>query len=954
MEAQHNPPERGKENRETGDSLAETKNIRQQALPNVTSEMENHPRDDSTTSHHAMQAEMAAQATPQNTSTPSAETPSASQELNLLTASDADFAAWITEFISRVAFNAGVLYDQSVMDRLAELGAADMGRWTFLIQQCKLEKKALKGVPIRDWQAKMEKQIATIQKATEAAKQEANQASDLQVLDRDAPLLLQQGWSAMESRLTALIKQYGAQPVLMYPTTIKLCAAAIAAGFKAECQTWQDRLVAAREGWTSRQAKTWMDQFKPSRTKAAQHQWDVLDGTESAPGSSSPAPLTVGEVWPDAPDALKSWPLPNHPRWNVTWRGIHRIVDVDAATGDAVTIPVTYTPLFITGGAEPLDVGGEGWAELTWRSGKLWKQAWFPRKDMMTRKNIPETLNTHNIRVVDDEMKFVVKWLEETEDAGLAAGVWSDQYLANTLGWKEIQKGQWGFMLPKQWIGPTLPGGQTQVVFWPQSRGGGEGATLYQPQGRIEDESQLMADVLHMFPHFAWLLGQAAAAPLLRRLKAHNLTGNMHGYVIELANAQSSNGKTSLTALALAPWRATEIPIANYSSEFALEQYLVEMNDLPTAIQELQANQRSKISWSEAIHMIAEKGGRMRGQKKGGYTVPEAIHTVLFMANNQSVLSMIDDQAGAAARVFSMNHIIPRDMLEDPRQTVTLKHCIENWMAQAAQSHGNGGPQLIAALTVMTDDELIAQYKSAQAVTEPILAQFKAPSGEIAKVIGRQSHAWALGLTGLRLLLQYGYNWTPEQIAAIEPGYVDAIQGNLLPRSTFNQAPEAEVWWDIVRDLIVENSSEIAGLNVRLSPSGDVIPPKQYIGRYFPDEDIVAIVPRWLKEELEKGKRKDTKSLFEEWSRKGWLVRGKDQFPQTRRLINVANGLSFAAKVLCFRASALGIGAVEPTESLPLNSQEPVSDDANGSGTETDFGPAWDRLSAHSGSKREF
>ena len=320
MEAQHNPPERGKENRETGDSLAETKNIRQQALPNVTSEMENHPRDDSTTSHHAMQAEMAAQATPQNTSTPSTETPSASQELNLLTASDADFAAWIAEFISRVAINAGVLYDQSVMDRLAELGVADMGRWTFLIQQCKLEKKALKGVPIRDWQAKMEKHIAKMQKATKIAEQEANQASDLQVLDRDAPLLLQQGWSAMESRLTALIQKYGAQPVLMYPTTMKLCAAAITAGFKAECQTWQDDLVAAHEGWTARQAKTWMDRFKPSRTKAAQHQWDVLDGTDAVPGSSSPAPLTVGEVWPDAPDADQILPPMYHYRPDGVWK----------------------------------------------------------------------------------------------------------------------------------------------------------------------------------------------------------------------------------------------------------------------------------------------------------------------------------------------------------------------------------------------------------------------------------------------------------------------------------------------------------------------------------------------------------------------------------------------------------------------------------------------------------
>ncbi len=632
----------------------------------------------------------------------------------------------------------------------------------------------------------------------------------------------------------------------------------------------------------------------------------------SAPAAPPEIPV-VEDAWPEAPKELRQWPLPLDGKFDANPRGVARLIGEDPLTGEKIMAPVSYVPMMITGGAEPLDTDGEGWIQLLWQSGWEWKSVWLPRKQLMSVKNAPDTLNTLNIRVAHDEIKAVLKWLELTEQTGMRSGVWADQHLTNTLGWKRVQD-TWGFMFPERWIGVELPGGNENVVFWAKGHGTA-GADLFKVQGDIAEESRLLADILREIPQFAWLLGHGAATPLLRRLSGLHVTGNLNGYVVELASAQSSTGKTSMTALALSPWRSSEIPLAQYSSTFALEQQLLETNDLPVAIQELQADQKSKVDWSSVVHMVAEKGGRMRGQKNGGYTVADTLHTILFIANNQSILSMVGDQAGASARILSLNHVIPQSRLDDTAQSVSLKNLIEGWMGRVSQHHGNGGRVMVQALTTLTDPELMALYQETEAVVDKIRAAWPMSSGEVAKVLGRQAHAWALGLLGLRLLLQCGYGWTPEAIATAETGYLDAIQSGILPASAFDQRSEAERWWETACSLLSEHSMEFAGLEL-MDREGNVVTPKAYRGRYFEDEDLIGVLPEWFQGELKRNGRKDFKSLFSEWCRKGWMIRSKNQFSITKSMKKTGQ-VARATPLLCFRASAAGFGEALPNAIAP-------------------------------------
>ncbi|POB10120.1 hypothetical protein CO251_11590 [Sulfobacillus sp. hq2] len=716
------------------------------------------------------------------------------------------------------------------------------------------------------------------------------------------------------------LPQIQANPGLLVDADIIALATAI---YRTDNLGWYE-LARGLEGIKGYKAREWKKIIATEAKRQAEAETRAAQQAQRIAASSPSGPLApvtlprVEDIWPDAPVRVREWPVPADRRFDAGPQGVARKVGEDPLTGERVMTPITYVPLMIIGGAEPMDTDGEGWLELLWRAGAEWKAVWLPRKQVMSLKNAPDTLNTLNIRIAHDEIKAVLKWLELTEQVGLQAGVWGDQHLTNTLGWKRVQNA-WGFMLPEQWIGPALPGGNDHVVFWPKGRGSA-GADLFKAHGDIAEESRLLADILAEIPQFAWLMGHGAAAPLHRRLSRLHVTGNLNGYVVELASAQSSTGKTSLTALALSPWRSPYIPIAQYSSAFALEQQLLETNDLPTAIQELQADQKSKVDWSSVVHMIAEKGGRVRGQKTGGYAVAETLHTTLFVANNQSILSMVGDQAGAAARILSLNHIIPQRRLDDPRQSAQLKTLIEGWMARVSQHHGHGGRAMVAVLTTMTDADLLSQYQAAEAVVDQMRAAWPAASGEVAKVLGRQAHAWAMGLLGLRLLLQHGYGWTPQAVAQAEAGYLEAIQQGILPASAFDQQSEAERWWETACSLLNEHAMEFAGLELT-DRDGNVIAPRAYRGRYFADEDLIGVLPEWFQGELKRNGRKDFKSIYTEWCRKGWMIRGEEKFTIVKSMKKVGQ-VAVATRLLCFRASAVGFGVVLP-EPNEMHDQAP-------------------------------
>ena len=788
------------------------------------------------------------------------------------------------------------------------------------INQARKARKALRTVAvlIREWLADLTKRIKTEQKKKAERDHLAQKARDFLALEHDRVALIQQGWSqAIEPRLTQLIEQYGAPDVLALPVVQSLCTTAIQAGFQDECQAWQNRLI-IRPDWSFKQSQKWMAQCSPHHTKTAQqHGLTVIKGGDAAVTPDAP-PITVGEVWPDAPDAIQDQPLPLGSRWDVAGDGrIMRIASVDNMTGETTAIPVAYMPMLITGASVPLDVTTEeSWVHLVWRNDLTWQDKWILRRAIMTLKNAPTTLNDLGIRTVNSETTAVIKWLEATEQVG--RNVWQDQYLANTLGWKKIH-GTWGFMLPDHWIGPALPGGNDRIVFWPKGRGGA-GANFFQTQGTLQAESALLAEILTTFPTFAWLLGHSAAAPLLRRISSHHVSGNLNGYVVELASAKSSTGKTSLTALALMPWRTADIPIGHYASSFGLEQQLLETNDLPTAIQELQADKRSKVNWSTVVHMVAEKGGKIRGQKEGGYTTADTLHTVLLITNNQSILSMIDNQAGAAARILSLPHVIPADQLNDPAQGPRLKHLIEGWMARGAESYGNGGRQMLKAVAAMSDDTLLQAYKNAAESTRTLLDDQTFESPAVAKVMGRQAHAWAFGLMGLRFLLKHGYGWPEADLIQNDGRYLTTIRDLVIPRSTMNQVPEADYWWGTVSELIFQYRSEISGLEFR-DDAGRIKVPSEYIGRYFPDDDLIGILPSWLRGKLDGLNHKDVSSLLEEWSQQGKLIHDPKQHTTKKRMVRTGGGPMASIWVYCFKASALGFGSDEYPEESPTSSE---------------------------------
>ncbi|MCL6562450.1 MAG: DUF927 domain-containing protein [Firmicutes bacterium] len=459
-------------------------------------------------------------------------------------------------------------------------------------------------------------------------------------------------------------------------------------------------------------------------------------------------------------------------------------------------------------------------------------------------------------------------------------------------GWAADERGTAVFALPDEVLG-AAPRDRDWVAFDPHRA---PAARVYTARGGFEEEQDAIAALLVHFPRTAWLLGHAAAAPLVRWLCEAGCL-DVSGYVVEVVSDRTGVGKSFAVGAALAPWGAPTLRFLD-ATDYGLQEYLRQHSDLPSAFQEAQANPRLRPE--SLVHTLADAGGRLQGRRNGGLRPLSAIYGVLLMANNQTIVSD-GAQQGAQVRVLTTESLLP--MLDDPAPIHDLTRAFR-------EHHGHGGRRAIQWLLAETagapdriEAKVVALWESAMEDLERSLtAALPAADSEARGQLQRVGKLLAAGLAGLDLL-RHGYGWADGLWAIARDGYLGVIR-DLAVEWQIQRQPTWRAALEALAGLIAQQAHRVAGMERRVN--GSPTPPADgYIGAWVSvrgePSPCLGLNPQWAIPELLRAMRyADIATLERAWERQGVLVPGNGRRRRLFRL-PMADGRSILCPGWVFR-----------------------------------------------------
>lgn len=827
-----------------------------------------------------------------------------------------DPTAWITDLAARMRplVQAHAVPEEllapETMQRLVVLAHDHPDHWELL------KPVLTKAVPWRVWRR-------AFQQAMQTLTQQWDEAETQLILDQLGWDLAHDAlttWEALAATVDRLVARRGvtvlhhrlvkAALALAYPTWIDL--------LQAQVQKWTNG------HWTKAERETWMQQIRrlsphqPARVKAREQGWDIVPGgpdttepsetssaSDAGTASAESRCVSLGSLWPDAPAECASWPLPAGGQpWIPHAEGIARAVRVNEDTVE--TKSVSFTPIFVRALGRSLGDATDdvAWVWLTWRDGstQTWKSQWVRRKDALTLPKAAEVFANWDIDFAPGEAKAVVQWLQDQQNA-VGRETLPLHAVVTQCGWTTIE-GQTAFVLPDAALGVTTRSLVSQIP--------SDIAKVYRVQGDSDAEAAIIQDALQAEPQLAWALGHAAAAVWCRRIYALGLV-DVLGYGMQMTD-RTGHGKTFALKLALLPWQQPLPRSANFSTAGATI-WLSLFNDLPHGVQETQEYatdalgkpRASAADWPQILHDLSDAGGAIRARVDGSLRMaPIPAGTILF-ANNQSLLTEATN-AGAQVRLLSTGSLFRE-------RSDAMARIVEDLEMRMAQHYGHGGRAVITALLGWSDAQIVAAWQDAVATVRDVLetVMLDPESRQIAR---RQSKLWALGLLGLRTLLQTGYGFDAALCQRAEAGYRVVVE-SLTQQMLTTYVPEWRRWWDRVASDLRQHAAEFAGLELQRGPDAEA--PREYHGKFDPTKDVLAVEVGWFRDRLQAMGRLDVTTLKKDWAQEGLLIPtyradgSIKRYDHPTRLTR-ADGTSYVMTAIWLKASAVGFGVPESDE----------------------------------------
>lgn len=610
----------------------------------------------------------------------------------------------------------------------------------------------------------------------------------------------------------------------------------------------------------------------------------------------------VGTHWPGAPQETHGMRVPRGFVLNSTV-----VQEVVTKRGETYAVDITTSPLIVSSLAIDVNSGKES-LELAFLRCRSVVRRIIPRDICFSSKKILDYA-ADGLPIVPGEERGLTKYLGRFEaenrdflEGGLLAST------TNRCGW-HVRNGEAYFALPS---GTISASGNDAIKLSAQGETGIQLTIDIGVRGSIEAEATTMERSLTMWPRLAWVVGHAAATPLLRPLAGAGAL-DVNGYVYETVSDQTGRTKSGGLRLAYAPWGSPRAVRLLWGTTLGVLRYIEARSDLPVPMQEAQADDtqhgmgKNAISIAQVIHSIADGGTKLQGAKEGGTKAAPVLYATLLLANNDTCLP---DKArqGERVRVLSTPPLVDYDP--------AIVGDIEAMEEGVAANHGNGGRKLLEYLIAQSQGKWnqleVMSAELYQQAYDKVVGRIPTDiNSEVAAILRRQGKLVATGLVGLILLLRHGYGLSESVIRTAVNGYM-VVWTNMIQVVSGDMVPDWQIYLGHVASLIRQNLPRVAGFEIhRETKEGTVTVASMqgYIGATTEINGVqyIGIDPSWLGQELDRRYRRPLRILVKAWLREGIIAPGDKDHPSTRKVqyTDVGTDKCIRPWMVCFKAAAL-------------------------------------------------
>jgi|Deesub1362A_J573_1020465.scaffolds.fasta_scaffold02465_2 uncharacterized protein (DUF927 family) len=363
--------------------------------------------------------------------------------------------------------------------------------------------------------------------------------------------------------------------------------------------------------------------------------------------------------------------------WVVDDTGVYR--EVYTRKGESRLIPVCFSPVRVVGRGKNID-SGEVYLKLAWKDvlGEEHVEI-FPQAELYTKRGVMSLLPGRGVEINENRARELVDYI--TASVREFADRLETFVMMEKQGWKDKA----GFALGSVLYGKR---GELKVLLLHEDLFGGIAA-----KGEVEEWLVIAAPLLS-YKRARFKVYASCTAPLLRLLGVQSFIVDDYG--------ETSTGKTTTCELAMSIWgNPRRLEMSANATKVGIERLASAFCDLPIFLDETSLVGDKQIQ--EAVYMLANETGRLRGSKSGGLQKVESWKTVVFTTGEKPLVAE-ESFAGMRTRVIELYGGLGE---RDPEAVRSFKEGVK-------KSYGVVAPLLIKKIMSYSGDELLETYEEAR------------------------------------------------------------------------------------------------------------------------------------------------------------------------------------------------------------------------------------------------
>jgi hypothetical protein len=513
-----------------------------------------------------------------------------------------------------------------------------------------------------------------------------------------------------------------------------------------------------------------------------------------------------GEALPTTREVLgTSCPadLPVPPGWQITEQGVYEVVTRYGEAGRYQVVEKRFpVPVVLSRVQVPLDPAAEGLSyELAWMNGTgEWHRTAWPAEVLFDRSKLIVTASA-GLPVDSENARGLLRWLAALRDTRAVPA----QKVVTRCGWhgklfvlgtQILDSGRVDKMLMTSTAPLTASIGSvddvaddlTNRVDWSTGMRGSERTLIeaIRTGGSAERQARILRAVIRRYPLAGFLIGAAAAAPLVRWLHEAGLL-DVKGFIVEVVSDQAGVGKTTGQELAASVFGNPGHLLRTFDrTAVGWEVLLHTLCDCPVFLEEAQLAAREDLAM-KLVYALGQGMGRERGNRSGGLRTTKVFYNTVLLASERSLKSFASRE-GVEARVITIPPVFGR---KDPARTEELRRL----RAACYRHYGHAGRAYVEALLKLGKQHIIERY---EATYERVLAAMprgaasaEGLDGEVMAAATRLATRVAACWVGLELLLEALDKplGVPEARTQSREGAQSQLEGCAAQRSRGDEAP---------------------------------------------------------------------------------------------------------------------------------------------------------------------